>query len=152
MRARQIVTGVIVALLSVAGCTDVSGPDYMELDIVVDWPKLDEEGFVGFEYRFSGNCKLEDDWKINCETYARGPIPADWDGALRVRVACPLGEYTDYFKVSGYYEARVLPGQLGTHLCSGYIYPECKEDLQVLTVQESPGFQGEPPLDCSPPE
>ena len=152
MRTRMIVTGVIVALLSVAGCTDVSGPDYMELDIVVDWPKLDEEGFVGFEYHFFGNCKLQNDWKINCENYASGPIPADWDGALRVRVACPLSEYTDAFQVSGYYEARVLPGQLGSYLCSGRIHPVCKEGRQVLTVEESPGFQGEPQPDCSPPE
>jgi hypothetical protein len=148
MRTGSIGLGLSFALLGVVACSDSSGPSYMNLEIVVDWPKLDEEGFVGDEYHFFGNCDLQNDLSIRCETFARGPIPAEWDGLVRVTVTCPIGEYTDSFQVSGYYEAR--GNEFG--VCSGRIYPECTEGRQVLTVEEAPGFNGEPQPECSPPE
>lgn len=147
MRTGPICLGLLAALLGAAACSDTSGPSYMELEIVVDWPKLDEEGFVGDEYHFFGNCRMQNDLDIVCETFARAPIPPGWDGLVRVRVTCPIGEYRDSFQVSGYYEARGK--ELG--VCSGWIYPECTERRQVLTVQESL-VSGEPMPACLPPE
>ena len=148
MRTGSICLGLSLALLGAAGCSDTSGPSYMELEIVVDWPKLDEEGFVGDEYHFFGNCQLQNNLRIRCETYAKAPIPDDWDGVVRVRVACPIDGYLDSFQVSGYYEAR--GNEFG--VCTGRIFPECTERRQVLIVEEMTVNFGDPQPECQPPE
>ena len=146
MRTGLICLSLLAVLLGTAGCSDTSGPSYMELEIVVDWPRLAEEGFVGNEYHFFGNCQLQEDLTIVCDRYAKAPIPDNWDGVVRVRVACPIDDFMDSFQVSGYYEARGI--DIG--LCSGRIHPVCTERRQVLTVEENLVF-GEPQPECLPP-
>ena len=145
MRTNPIYLGALAALISFAGCSDTSGPSYADLEIIVDWPRLDEEGFVGHDYSF-WHCWPAGggEFKTECETLAEGPIPADWDRIVHARAPCPLGALHT-FQVNGYFEANGPDRLCGAQVL---LQPECTDRPQVFSFEDWPTTKEW----CTPPE